>query len=126
MKPIKRTGHRREASRRSNPVTSDGAEAGGTRSPARRRKARLLIRGAVSVVVVGVLLVVGGHFYAPDTVPVALGYKPPPWVPPDPLDCFPSVQPGAPRRWEASIQISTYSVANLLNRNVLTTIPLFG
>ncbi|MCH9003642.1 MAG: RHS repeat protein [Planctomycetes bacterium] len=42
---------------------------------------------------------------------------------PDPV-FIPDAQPGAPRPWESSTAISTYSVVNMLNRNVHTVIPI--
>ena len=41
---------------------------------------------------------------------------------PDP--CMPPALPGAARPWEASIDVSTYSSVNAVNRNVFTAIPI--
>jgi hypothetical protein len=35
-------------------------------------------------------------------------------------------QPGFPRSWESSISVSTYSIANARNGNLLTVIPIIG
>ena len=37
---------------------------------------------------------------------------------------IPDAQPGAPRPWEMSLRASPYSTVNLLNRNVLTVLPI--
>ena len=37
---------------------------------------------------------------------------------------IPDAQPGAPRPWEMGLRVSPYSTVNLLNRNVLTVLPI--
>ncbi|MCH8147932.1 MAG: RHS repeat protein [Planctomycetes bacterium] len=45
---------------------------------------------------------------------------------PGPSTEIPDAQPGAPRPWEVGLTVSPYSTVNVLNRNVLTVMPIVG
>ena len=48
-----------------------------------------------------------------------------PVVPPEQnIFARPPARPGAPRPWEAGIDVATYCTANAVNRNLFTAIPL--
>ena len=90
----------------------------------RKRRLRAVARGVVLAAFCAFLVVIGGVFHAARDAGAAdskligpLGPEPP-WI------CRPPAQPGAPRPWEAPIQVSTYSVANAVNRNLFTAIPI--
>ena len=90
----------------------------------RKRRLRAVNRGVVLVALCAFLVVIGGVFHAARDAWAAdseligpLGPQPS-WID------RPPARPVAPRPWEAAIRVSTYSVANTVNKNLFTAIPI--
>ncbi len=90
---------------------------GGEGVSARKRSGLRKMGRVVPVVLIcGVLVASGWVLYG------AFANNPPPAH----SHSVPPPEPGYPRSWEAAIPVSTYSVANARNGNLITTIPIIG
>ncbi|UCE60181.1 MAG: hypothetical protein JSU63_00230, partial [Phycisphaerales bacterium] len=103
-----------------------------------KKRVRAAARRGVLVLLAAIFAIVGGTLYVPNVAYDALGDiievtrdlsaddpgGSDPKDDPPPFPCRPPAQPGYPRPWEASIPVSTYGVANAINRNLLTVIPI--
>ncbi|MHC4697710.1 MAG: RHS repeat domain-containing protein, partial [Planctomycetota bacterium] len=101
-----------------------GIRSGGTRHQTQRLRAAVqnvaLLPLCLSFVMVGDTFSRKGRDLGDAALRRSIGpdAPEPPWI------CRPPAQPGPPRPWEAGIDVSTYCVANAVNRNLFTAIPI--